>query len=163
MHEKQYYEKYIKRTIELSMEAIDNGNNPFGAILIDKNGEVLLEQENIERTTKDCTGHAETALMRSASKKYSKDFLWNCTLITVAEPCAMCSGAIYWGNVGKVVYGLKESTLLKLTGNNPLNPTMSLNCETVFKAGQKNIEILGPMMEEEIIISVKKYWNSLIK
>ncbi|MCP4177309.1 MAG: nucleoside deaminase [bacterium] len=161
MHKKQYYEKYIKRTLELSLAAIKNGNNPFGALLINKNGDILLEQENIERTTKDCTGHAETALMREASMKYSKDFLWDCTLITVAEPCAMCSGAIYWGNVGKVVYGLRESTLLKLTCDNPLNPTMSLNCEQVLQAGQKNIKVVGPMMEKEIIEAVKDYWQQL--
>jgi tRNA(Arg) A34 adenosine deaminase TadA len=159
MHNKQYYEKYIRRTIEISLSAVRNGNNPFGALLINSNGEILFEQENIERTTRDCTGHAETALMRTVSQKYSKEFLWNCTLITVAEPCAMCSGAIYWGNVGTVVYGIKESTLLKLTGANPLNPTMNLSCEDIFNSGQKNIQVLGPIIEQEIIEAVKDYWK----
>ena len=55
---------------------------PFGAILVDQDGNILLEQENIEITEKNCSGHAETSLMIAASKKYPKDFLWNCTLYT---------------------------------------------------------------------------------
>lgn len=62
-------------------------------------------------------------------------------------------------NEDKVVYGLEESSLLELTGDNPLNPTMSLSCQTVLHSGQKKIEILGPMMEQEIIIAVEDYWK----
>ena len=71
---------------------------------------------NIEGTNYKCTGHAETQLMEKASMKYTKDFLWGCTLYSTAEPCAMCTGAIYWGNVGRIVYGMSEKDLLKITG-----------------------------------------------
>ena len=132
---------YLKRTIELSKLAVEHGNTPFGALLVDSDGNIILEQENIEITEKDCTGHAETTLMRKASKLYSKDFLWSCTLYTSVEPCAMCSGAIYWGNVGKIVYGISEKELLKLTGNNEQNPTFDISCREIFEHGQKKIEV----------------------
>lgn len=151
---------YLKQTIELSKRAVKNGNTPFGALLVDPDGNIILEQENIEVTEKDCTGHAETTLMRKASKLYSKDFLWRCTLYTSVEPCAMCSGAIYWGNIGKIVYGISEIMLLKLTGDNKQNPTFDIPCREIFAHGQRKIKVEGPITEmtEEILEIHRKYW-----
>ena len=151
---------YLKRTITLSELAVKHDNTPFGDLLADPDGNIILEQENIEITENDCTGHAETALMRKATKLYDKDFLWNCILYTSVEPCAMCSGAIYWRNVGKIVYGISEKELLKLTGNNKQNPTLDLPCRKIFEYGQKEIEVEGPITEitEDILEIHRKYW-----
>lgn len=149
---------YLRKAIEVSRKAREHGNTPFGAILVDSSGTILMEQENIEVTEHDCTGHAEAALMRRASRAYDKGFLWTCTLYTSAEPCAMCSGAIYWGNVGRVVYGLSEERLLALTGNNPQNPTFMLPCREVFARGQKNITVVGPLLEDEAAAVHEGYW-----
>lgn len=153
---------FLRKCVEVSKFAKERGNTPFGAILVDADGNILLEQENIEITESNCTGHAETTLMIVASKKFPKDFLWNCTLYTTAEPCAMCSGAIYWGNVGKVVYGVSEKTLLRLTGSNEQNPTFDLPCREIFAKGQKNIEVIGPFVEveEEVVEVHKGYWGN---
>ena len=99
--------------------------------------------------------------MVNASKKYSKDFLWDCTLYSTAEPCAMCAGAIYWGNVGKVVYGISEKRLLELTGDDEQNPTFDLPCREVFARGQKDIKVEGPFpeVENEVVEVHKDYWN----
>ena len=99
---------YLMEAVAESRLARQNGNTPFGAVLVDKEGNIILRQQNVEITERDCAGHAETALMRAASKLYDKDFLWTCTLYSIAEPCAMCAGAIYWGNVGRLVYGITE-------------------------------------------------------
>ncbi|MEG1593141.1 MAG: nucleoside deaminase, partial [Oscillibacter sp.] len=106
---------YLRRAIEISQASRDAGNTPFGALLVDKDGNIVMEQENIEITEKICTGHAEATLAARASHEFSKDFLWTCTLYTTAEPCAMCAGAIYWANIGRVVYGMTERRLLELT------------------------------------------------
>ncbi|HIS29111.1 MAG TPA: nucleoside deaminase [Candidatus Avamphibacillus intestinigallinarum] len=153
--------KYLERTVELSRQSRENGNTPFGALLVGPEGDILIEQENIEITESNCTGHAETMVMVHASKKYSKEFLWDCTLYTTAEPCAMCSGSIYWGNVGKVVYGISEKRLLELTGNHDQNPTFDLPCRTVFASGQKDIKVTGPFSEiEGAVVDVHKgYWD----
>ena len=155
------HEYYLKRAIEVSKRSRANGNTPFGAILVDGEGNILLEQENIEITTKKCTGHAETTLDERASVLYPKSFLWNCTLYTSAEPCAMCAGAIYWANIGKVVYAMTEKRLLELTGSNEQNPTFSLDCRTVFSHGQKDIKVIGPFpaLEEEAAAVHQGYWN----
>ena len=57
----------------------------------DKEGNILLEQMNVEITEHKCTGHAETQLAERASKLYDRDFLWECTLYTTAEPCSTSS------------------------------------------------------------------------
>ncbi|WP_425463817.1 nucleoside deaminase [Neomoorella humiferrea] len=145
----------------ISRCAREHGNTPFGCLLVDINGNILLEQENIEITERDCTGHAEAALMRKASQLYSKDFLWQCTLYSSAEPCAMCSGAIYWGNVGRVVYVISEKRLRQLTGSHPQNPTLDLPCRQVFASGQKDIIVVGPLpqLEEEAVKVHEGYWK----
>jgi tRNA(Arg) A34 adenosine deaminase TadA len=152
---------YLKKAVEVSEKAINSGNNPFGAILVDMDGNILMEQSNVEVTEKECTGHAETTLVRKASAKYDRETLWNCTLYTTVEPCVMCTGAIYWANVGRIVYGIAETKLLEMTGDNPKNPTMSLPCRTVIAAGQKEIEVVGPVDEvkEDVLKVHEGFWD----
>lgn len=152
---------YLQRCVEVSQMARDTGNMPFGCILVDKEGEILMEQMNIEGTEYKCTGHAETQLIEKASMKYSKEFLWTCTLYSTAEPCAMCTGAMYWANLGRIVYGMTESGLLEITGSDPKNPTFDLPCREVLARGQKDIVVLGPFPEivEEVAAVHKDFWN----
>lgn len=146
----QPHEHYLRRCIDISKSSREHGNTPFGALLVDKEGNILMEQENIEITDEVCTGHAEATLAARASHEYPKQFLWDCTLYTTAEPCAMCAGAIYWANIGRVVYGMTERRLLELTGSNEQNPTFDLPCREVFARGQKDIQVVGPFPDIEV-------------
>ncbi len=137
----------LLRCAELSRIARETGNTPFGALLAGPDGEILLEQGNVEVAENDCTGHAETALVRAASKRWSKAFLASCALYTTLEPCAMCSGAVYWSGIGRVVYGVPERRLLELTGSDERNPTLDLPCRKIFASGQRHVEVLGPFEE----------------
>jgi len=152
---------YLRRCVELSWMARKSGNTPFGALLAGPKGEILLEQGNIEVTESNCTGHAETTLMEAASKRFSKQELWACTLYTSTEPCAMCAGSIYWGNVGRVVYGMPEKRLAELTGEDEQNPTLDLPCREVFARGSKAIEVIGPFpeVEAEAVAAHEGYWK----
>jgi tRNA(Arg) A34 adenosine deaminase TadA len=87
------FRQHLRRAIELAQQACDHGNHPFGALLVDRRGNVVLEAENTVRTDRDVTAHAETNLMRMASARFEPDFLERCTLYTSTEPCAMCAGA----------------------------------------------------------------------
>jgi len=149
MGTRKSHEEYLRRAVEVSRNAREHGNTPFGAILVDADGTIVLEQENVEITEKICTGHAEATLAARASHKYDKDFLKGCTLYSTAEPCAMCSGAIYWAGIGTVAYAMTERRLLELTGSNEQNPTFDLPCRDVFSKGQKDIKVLGPFPEVE--------------
>jgi tRNA(Arg) A34 adenosine deaminase TadA len=142
-------EALLRRAFAVALRSRQNGNHPFGAILVDAGGNVLMEQENAYAPTKDMTGHAERVLMTRASQAHSPQFLAECTLYTSAEPCAMCAGAAYWAGVGRVVYGLSEHQMKGIIGSHPENPTLDLSCRVVFAAGQREVEVIGPLLYDE--------------
>lgn len=107
----------------------------------------------------DPTQHAELRAVADAAKKLSPEALARCTLYTSAEPCCMCSGAVYWCNIGRVVYALSERKLLELTGAHPENPTFSLPCREVFAKGQRDIQVIGPVLEDEAAKPHVGFWS----
>jgi len=146
----------LRRANEVARRARAMGRHPFGALLVAPDGQtVLAEQGNV-----DTVNHAESVLARTAALNYPPDYLWRCTLVTTAEPCAMCAGTQYWAHIGRVVYGITEARLLSLTGDHAENPTMSLPCREVFAHGQKPIEVIGPVpeVEEEIVALHRDMW-----
>jgi tRNA(Arg) A34 adenosine deaminase TadA len=153
------HENFVRHAMTVAARAYANGNLPFGAILVDPAGAVLLEVENGFMPNRDATAHAERLLATRASITYDPAFLAQCTLYTSAEPCAMCAGAIYWAGIGRVVFGLTEHRLKTITGNHPENPTMDLPCRTVFAAGQRSVEVIGPLIEDEAATLHADVWN----
>ncbi len=150
--------KMLERAQALAQRAMDAGHHPFGALLIASDHEtVLMEQGNV-----DSVNHAEAVLAREASRRFSPAELWGCTLVTTVEPCAMCAGTQYWANIGRVVYGMEERTLLELTGNHAENPTLDLPCRDVFARGQKDVHVVGPVaaMVEPIAALHRRFWRS---
>lgn len=153
----------LLKAVEVAKSAKQAGRHPFGSVLIGPDNEtVILEQGNI-----NTLNHAESTLCRMAFEKYPQDYLWKCTLYTNFEPCCMCSGSIYWSNIGRVVYGLSENALLELTGDHEENMTLNLPCRNVFNSGQKDIEVIGPFaisendyeLKEAILKDHKEFWN----
>jgi tRNA(Arg) A34 adenosine deaminase TadA len=143
------HEHYLRLAFAVARRARAHGNHPFGAILVGPDGAVLMEQENAYLPTHDRTAHAERVLMTRASIAHEPAFLAGCTMYASAEPCAMCAGAAYWAGLGRLVFGMSESQLKALTGDHPENPTLDLPCRAVFAAGQRSVEVIGPMLVEE--------------
>ena len=142
-------EEFLRRSFDVARRAITHGNHPFGAILVDKNDNVLIETENGYMPSRDGTAHAERLLATQACTTLSADILKAATLYSSAEPCAMCAGAMYWAGIGRLVYGLSEHRLREFTGSHPENPTLDLPCRKVFESGQRVTEVIGPLLEDE--------------
>jgi tRNA(Arg) A34 adenosine deaminase TadA len=142
-------EPFLRRSFDVARRAVTNGNHPFGAILVDGDGKVLLEVENGYMPSHDGTAHAERLLATKACTTYSAETLKASTMYSSAEPCAMCAGAIYWAGIGRLVYGLSEHRLRRITGDHPENPTLDLPCRKVFESGQRPVEVVGPLLEDE--------------
>ncbi len=135
------------------------GNHPFGAVLAGPDGTLLLEQGNgFASSGGDMTAHAESLLASAASQRFGAARLAGCTVYVSAEPCAMCAGAIYWAGIGRVVYGQSEQDLRRRTGNHAENPTLDLPCRTVLAAGQRRVEVVGPLLEEEAARLQDGFW-----
>jgi tRNA(Arg) A34 adenosine deaminase TadA len=142
-------EFFLRRSFDVARRALTHGNHPFGAILVDRNRNVLIEAENGYMPDHDGTAHAERLLATQACTTLDTDTLKSATLYSSAEPCAMCAGSIYWAGIGRLVYGLSEHRLRAVTGNHPENPTLDLPCRAVFRSGQRATEVVGPLLEDE--------------
>jgi tRNA(Arg) A34 adenosine deaminase TadA len=150
--------RHLRQAIALSAETRRRGRHPFAAILVGPDGTVLMEQGNAF-PEEGGTGHAERVLMTRAEKRFGPKFLGGCTMATSAEPCAMCAGAAYWAGLGRVVYGLSERRLKDMIGPHPENLTLDLPCRTVFAAGQRPVEVVGPLLEDEAAAVHEGAWH----
>ena len=112
----------------------EEGVHPFAALLVDGDG-------------------------TRASKAWRPDFLAGCTMYVSAEPCCMCAGSAYWAGLGRVVYGLSEHRLKNITGNHPENPTLDLPCRQVFESGQREVEVIGPVLEDAAAKVHEIFWQ----
>lgn len=156
-----YDETLLRRAFDVARAARAGGDHPFGSVLADEHGVELMAQGNgYTSEGHDRTAHAERLLASRAAKAFPIDKLAKMTLYTSAEPCAMCSGAIYWAGIGRVVFGQTEKGLKEQTGAHEENPTLDLPCHIVFSAGQRPTEIIGPLLEAEAAQLQADYWSS---
>ena len=109
-------EPFLHEAIALSKSAVKNGDEPFGSLLV-KDGDVILRAVNSVYTGHDMTNHAELNLVKLAAKHYDPAFLDHCTIYTSTEPCAMCSGAIYWSGIGRMVFASRKRGLARSLGS----------------------------------------------
>jgi tRNA(Arg) A34 adenosine deaminase TadA len=152
---------HLKASISVAWRARENGNHPFGAVLVDEHNRVVLEAENTVVTGRDSTGHAETNLVRLATQQFSPEQLVHYTLYSSTEPCAMCAGAIHWSQIGRVVYALSEVDLYGIIGPSPEH--LLLPCREVFAHSSSHIEVYGPIASLEIEARAvhKDFWGTV--
>ncbi len=149
--------RHLRHANEVAKRAKQFGHHPFGCVLVAPDHETVLEEQgNI-----DTVNHAEATLVRTAWNNFSPEYLWGCTLYTTFEPCVMCTGTMYWANVGRVVYGAAEKRLLELTGSSERNPTLDVPCRYVFEHSQKDVKVWGPIpeLEAELVAPHLGFWK----
>jgi tRNA(Arg) A34 adenosine deaminase TadA len=140
---------WLRRSFAVARRAVEGGNHAFGAVLVAADGALLLEGENSVVTERDCTGHAETNLLRAATRRFDAATLAGATLYASTEPCVMCAGALYWSGVGRLVYGLSGARLrVEVAG---AAETPELGSRAVLGAGRRPVAVLGPCLEDEAL------------
>jgi tRNA(Arg) A34 adenosine deaminase TadA len=150
------HEQFVRQAIELAASARKNGNHPFGALLADETGRVILTAENTALTTHDPTRHAELNLVQLACAKIPSDALAKAILYTSTEPCVMCCGAIHWARIPSVVYGCSARTL----GSIVKSDDFLFPCrETFRKTKQPSVLVIGPVLEAEATVVHRGFWN----
>jgi len=154
--------KLLRAAFQVALRAVAAGNHPFGAILADANGEILLVAENTVVTDSDPTGHAETNLVRMASQRGYGASLRKMTLYASTEPCPMCSGAIYWGNIGRVVYGLSQERLYSIFGSAGGRDALIVHCRELLSHGERSVDVLGPALEDEAAEVHEGFWRAYL-
>ena len=149
----------LREAIALSAQARAAGRHPFGALVLAADGSELSRAGNESAAGADPTAHAETVAVRRAAAEHGIAALIGGALVSSAEPCAMCAGAVYWAGLSRVVYGLSEKRLRGLTGNHPENPTLDLPCRAVFRSGQRQVHVDGPLLEDEAAAVHQGFWR----
>lgn len=149
---------YLRRAIQVSIDARAHGNHPFGAILVSGDGRIL-EAENTVVTDRDITGHAETNLVRLAWRELDATELAASTLYTSCEPCAMCAGAMFWAGIGRMVYALSGRGLIALAESGEDGRELDLPSREVFAGGSQPTVVSGPHLEDEAAEPHRAFWR----
>jgi tRNA(Arg) A34 adenosine deaminase TadA len=136
---------HLRRCIELAQRARDEGNEPFGSLLVDAGSAVRQELMNTVGTG-DMTGHPELALAAWASLHMTPDERAASTLYTSCESCAMCAGGQYWAGIGRLVFALSGEQLADII---PAGGGRSLRVSSrdVFAHGNVPVDVEGPCDE----------------
>src|SRR5262245_19660819 len=104
-------DEFTRLAIEQSERAIEAGNMPFGAALV-RDGTLLHVAQNNQLTELDLTGHAEVVLLRGAWAQFGLSVARGATVYASGEPCAMCTGAMFWAGVQRVVFAATQADII---------------------------------------------------
>ena len=140
-------EQYMQQAIKEAQKAFDAGEVPVGAIVV-MNNTIIARAHNQVELLNDSTAHAEILALTTAFNFLGSKYLPEATLYVTVEPCLMCSGALYWSKIGKIVYGADDdkNSYRRSTGNNnPFHP---------------KTEIVGGIFKEECAMLMKDFFRS---
>ena len=101
--------EYMAIALAEARLAMESGEVPVGAVLIDDEGGVVVRAHNLRETEMDATAHAEILAIREAGRLLSRWRLAGCSLYVTLEPCPMCAGAIMAARISRLVYGAADA------------------------------------------------------
>ncbi|MFI5537249.1 nucleoside deaminase [Nocardia sp. NPDC051900] len=101
---------HLRRCVELAREALDDGDEPFGSLLVSVDGEVLFEDRNRIKAG-DATRHPEFEISRWSAAHLSPDERAAATVYTSGEHCPMCAASHGWVGLGRIVYAVSSGQL----------------------------------------------------
>lgn len=139
-------EQYMQQALKEARKAYDAGEVPVGAVVV-MNGKVIARAHNQVELLNDSTAHAEILALTTAYNFLGSKYLPEATLYVTVEPCLMCSGALYWSKIGRIVFGAADdkNSYRKSTGtNNPFHP---------------KTELIGGVLEDECSSLMKNFFR----
>ena len=146
-------EVFMRKAIEFSRLAAEHGNEPFGAVLV-KNDEMVFTNENQIYTRHDPTFHGEAGLIREFCAQTGITDLQEYTMYSSCEPCFMCSGAMVWVKLGRLVYAASNMELEKILGNEGCNCS-----KMVFDNSFWQPQVTAGVLREESLVILKAYFE----
>ncbi len=138
------YDEIIKTAIQEAWAARDNGEDPFGAVLIDSDFNICHMSHSKCVEMSDPTAHAEMSLIREFCQQAGIVYLHDYEIVCSGEPCVMCSGAIKWAKLKKVIYSVPQSFIQGISGGR-----VKPSCENVVNSGKRRIGVIGNVLYED--------------
>lgn len=137
-------EYFMKMALNEAESAFEKDEVPIGCVVV-SNNRVIARSHNLTETLNDVTAHAEMQAITSAANFLGGKYLINCTLYVTLEPCVMCSGALSWSQISKIVIGARDEQRGFINKNLKLHP---------------KTEIVTGIMENECSFIVKEFFKS---
>ncbi|MDO4727752.1 MAG: nucleoside deaminase [Bacteroidota bacterium] len=100
-------EYYMKMALAEAEAAFEKGEVPVGAVVVVRD-KIIAKTHNLTEALNDVTAHAEMMAITSGANAVGGKYLKECVLYVTLEPCQMCAGAMYWAQLGKLVYGASD-------------------------------------------------------
>lgn len=141
----------MQLAIDAARQARTAGDTPFGATLVSPEGEILHTAPNRQNSTGDCTAHAEVVLVREAAQQLGADRLRGATVFASGEPCAMCSGAMFWAGISRVVFAASTQDICDALGG----PVLPARCSEVLEPAQPAVQVEGGLLRDEAVDALK--------
>ena len=98
----------MKEALKEAQQALMNDEIPVGAIIV-SDQQIIARAHNETQRNHDVTAHAEILAITAASKFIGAKYLTDCTMYVTLEPCLMCAGALYWSQIGTIIYGASDT------------------------------------------------------
>ncbi|NLN50223.1 MAG: nucleoside deaminase [Acholeplasmataceae bacterium] len=149
---------FARRSVELAKISLDQGDEPFGSLLVSASGEILYEGHN-EVSSGDQTRHPEFEIARWAAKNLTEKERKEAIVYTSNEHCPMCAAAHGWVGLGKIVYVASASQLMKWLKEvgAPVPRVKPLPIQEVIR----DVEVVGPILEFSEILKSYHQQNYL--
>ncbi len=140
-------EQYMQQALNEAQKAFDAGEVPVGAVVV-MNNKIIARAHNQVELLNDSTAHAEILALTTAYNFLGSKYLPEAALYVTLEPCLMCSGALYWSKIGKIVFGAddEKNSYRRSTGNNNLF--------------HPKTEITGGVLKEECAQLMKDFFKA---
>ena len=101
------HEYFMQQAINEAKMAFDKDEVPVGAVVV-CNNTIIARTHNLTETLNDVTAHAEMQAITAASEYLGGKYLDQCSLYVTVEPCIMCAGALYWAQLGNLIYATND-------------------------------------------------------
>lgn len=137
-------EYFMRVALQEAEAALEKEEVPVGCIIV-SNGRIIARAHNLTEILNDVTAHAEMQAITSAANYLGGKYLLNCTLYVTLEPCVMCSGALTWSQISKVVIGAGDPQ------RGFINKNLSLHPKT---------EVVTGVLESECAAIVRDFFKS---
>ncbi|TDB66031.1 nucleoside deaminase [Arundinibacter roseus] len=99
---------FMQKALQLAQQAMEEGEIPVGAVVVCQD-KIIGKGYNQTERGQDVTAHAEILALTAASNYLGAKYLNNCTLYVTLEPCVMCAGALFWAQIGRVVFAARDT------------------------------------------------------
>ena len=150
----------LRHAFDLAGRARARGDRPFAAGVVAEDGTILAEGMSTQGAGGGGTlAHSEmNACGLVLGAGVARPVLRRATIYSSGEPCAMCSAAIFYTGIGRVVYGLSAAAILHLRNAQPHTAGLNLACRAVLETAAERVDVVGPALEAEGAVPHQGYW-----